>query len=148
MAGSERSPLSCRPTCSTTLNISTASSMYNPMKCLFFFLAVFLLFPFVNAQAQSICSNGNGIASDNTTTVGRLDLKPAMQGIAYQACNSGDANTNNTVTVQYRQTGTGTFFTVSTTINGQLINPFNDRRATINGVSNRYYQQFRGRSEK
>src|ERR1051326_1506695 len=93
---------------------------------------------------QSLCSNGNGTAGDNTTTVGTLDLKAAMQGIAYQACYSGDANTNNTVTVQYRQTGTGTWLNAYIVINGTLINPFNDRRAIINGVSNAYYQQFRG----
>ena len=93
---------------------------------------------------QSICSNGNGIATDNATTVGTLDLKAAMQGIAYQACYSGDANTNNTVTVQYKQHSSGTWLTASTTLNGRLINPYNDRRATINGVTNTYYQQFRG----
>jgi len=83
------------------------------------------------------------LATNNTTPV-KLDLKAAMEGIAYQASYTGDANTNNTATVQYRKTGSGTWLNAYIVINGTLINPFNDRRATIDGVSNPYYQQFRG----
>src|ERR1051326_8956852 len=99
--------------------------------------AVCLLLLFVVfAPAQAL--------AQNATTTRTLDLKAAMQGIAYQASYTGDANSNNTATVQYRQTGTATWRNAYIVINGNLINPFNDRRATIDGVSNPYYHQFRG----
>jgi hypothetical protein len=82
--------------------------------------------------------------AENATTTGTLDLKAAIEGLAYQASYTGDANTNNTATVQYRKTGSGTWLNAYIVINGTLINPFNDRRATINGVTNPYYHQFRG----
>src|ERR1051326_425035 len=85
--------------------------------------------------------------AQNATTTKTLDLKAAMQGIAYQASYTGDGNSNNTATVQYRQTGTATWRNAYIVINGNLINPFNDRRATIDGVSNPYYHQFRGSIE-
>src|SRR6266571_5275721 len=66
------------------------------------------------AEATPGCTGAGG--SSNLTTVVSLDLKAAMQGIAYQACYSGDANSNNFAIAQYKQNSATQWLDAYTTV--------------------------------
>ncbi len=70
------------------------------------------------------------------TVLGTLTLATTLQSISVTAPYTGDSNSNNSATVQYRVTGSGTWLNAYT--------PYNDRRATLGGMANPYVQQFRG----
>jgi hypothetical protein len=76
----------------------------------------------------------NARAADNTTP-GALRLKATMECIGLQASFTGDANSNNTAVVTFKESAGSTWKMAYT--------PFIDRRATINNNSNAHSNEAR-----
>ncbi len=72
----------------------------------------------------------------NCTTPGTLTLTATIESIGFRQAFSGDADGDNSATVQYRTTGVGVWHNAYA--------PYTDRRATLNSVANPYANQFRG----
>ncbi len=72
----------------------------------------------------------------NCTTTGTLTLTATIESIGFRQAFTGDADGDNSATVQYRTTGVGVWHNAYA--------PYTDRRGTLNGVANPYANQFRG----
>jgi hypothetical protein len=83
------------------------------------------------------------VFAQNATTIGTLTLTPTFDNIGVKLTYTGDANSNNSATLQFRVQGSGTWLdahtaSISTTAH------WPDRRSTVTGASNAANQnQFR-----
>lgn len=74
--------------------------------------------------------------AQNATTVGTLSLNSTFDCISVTGTFTGDADADNSATIEYKATSSGTWLAAYT--------PMVDRRATIEGGANPYINQFRG----
>ena len=75
-------------------------------------------------------------SAQDGTTVGTLQLASTFDCIGVTASFTGDANANNSATVEYKTSASETWLAAYT--------PMVDRRTTISGDANPYVNQFRG----
>jgi hypothetical protein len=75
-------------------------------------------------------------SAQNTTTTGTVTVTPSLEALSVTAAFTGDANGNNSVTVQFQK------HTGDTGLHTAIV-PFIDRRATLGGAANPYVNQAR-----
>lgn len=90
-----------------------------------------------------LCVTGTPAWAQTATTIGTLTLTPTFDNIGVKLTYTGDSNTNNSATLQYRPSSGGSWrdaHTASVSTTGH----WPDRRSTSNGISNTANQnQFR-----
>jgi len=88
------------------------------------------------AAIAAVLLTASAAAAQNGTSVGTLSLSSTFNAIGVRAGFSGDSNTNNSATLQFRPTGSSTWL--------DAYRPVVDRRSTVGGQSNAFINQFRG----